>query len=63
MTGGGGGARETQQFNHSCIDAEATFRSLNAIVAQLKKLPFEVNNATQLKNVTTTPDIIGTLLT
>ena len=39
---------ETQRFNHSCIDAEATFRSLNAIVAQLEKLPFGANTATEL---------------
>jgi len=35
------------------------YRSLNAIVAQYKKFPCEVDKQIELKNVTTLPNING----
>jgi hypothetical protein len=39
-----------------------TYHSLNAIVAQLKNYPFGVNIIVELKNMTATFDIAGTLV-
>jgi len=38
------------------------YRSLNATVAQLKNCTYEVNTVAELRNMKTTSDITGTLV-
>jgi hypothetical protein len=42
---------------------KSTYRSLNERVAQPKNSPFGVNTTTELKKITATSDISGTLVT